>query len=279
MYCLTIVITEDQREIADAIGYGHDTGGCVEEQSGDQIKLTFYFEREDNAESAESSFAKLLSVDPPIIEYVADNQDWNAKWRESMEPAEIAAGVWVSPAWLEPPAEGRAAWIKIEPKMAFGTGHHETTRLAARELIARRKNIAGKAVLDIGTGSGVLCFVADYVGAKLAAGVEIDGDCLENLAENLNDNPPKGCIDFMIGTLDAINAKQKFDVVIMNMLLTESSPLLEQIKTIIHDNSLLIWSGILAAEKNEVIDIAGKFGFKLSADQTENEWWCGTFVC
>jgi ribosomal protein L11 methyltransferase len=282
MYCLTCTITEDQREIADAVGYGCDAGGCVEEPLGNRIKLIFYFAGKDNAANAAASLAEMLSVDDAVIEFVDDKQDWNAKWRESMEPAEIAEGVWVSPAWLEPPVEGRKVWIKIEPKMAFGTGHHETTRLAAKMLIKRKKDVSGKNVLDIGTGSGILCFVADYVNAKSALGIEIDEDCRENLEENLRDNPPRqgGGIEFFIGTLDAANigAAPKFDVVIMNMLSTESTPLLPQIRAITNKNALLIWSGILVGEKDEVIAAAKNFGFKIDDQQTENEWWCGAFV-
>ncbi|MCL2218941.1 MAG: 50S ribosomal protein L11 methyltransferase [Chitinispirillia bacterium] len=289
MYCLTCTIAGDQHEIADAIGYGYDAGGCVEEAAAaGRIKLIFYFADKDNADNAASSLKEMLSVDDAAIEFVDDKQDWNAKWRESMEPAQIAEGVWVSPTWLEPPPEGRKAWIKIEPKMAFGTGHHETTRLAAKMLISRKNEVAGKNVLDIGTGSGILCFVADYAGAGSALGVEIDEDCRENLAENLRDNPPRrdGAIEFLIGTLDAVNADagagtntdKIFDVVIMNMLSTESSPLLGQIRAMTKKGALLIWSGILAGEKDEVINTAGKFGFRIDNQQTENEWWCGAFL-
>ena len=281
MYCLTVTITEEQSEMAAAIGYGCGMGGCVEEPFGRDIKLTFYFTQKNEAESAAASFAEVLSVDNSTIEFVPNNQDWNAKWRESMEPAQIADGVWVSPTWLEPPKEGRRAWLKIEPKMAFGTGHHETTRLAAKMLIDKSEAITGKSILDIGTGSGILCFVADYAGAKSCLGVEIDEDCRENLEENLRDNPPRngGDIEFLIGTLGAVDTSRKFDVVVMNMLSTESIPLLAQICKMIKKESILIWSGILADEKDEVITAAKQFGFNLSNSQTENEWWCGAFSC
>jgi ribosomal protein L11 methyltransferase len=282
MYNLNFTITEDLYEIAIAIGYSYDMDGCVEEQFGRHIKLSFYFSQKDNADLTAAALAERLSVNESAIEFIPDDQDWNAKWRESMEPALIADGVWVSPVWLEPPEEGRRVWIKIEPKMAFGTGHHETTRLAARELIARGEAIIGKNVLDIGTGSGILCFIADYLGAKSALGVEIDEDCRENLAENLRDNPPRhnGSVEFVIGTLDSIDigANQKLDVVIMNMISTESIPLLERIREMAGPGAMLIWSGILADERDEVIEAAKDFGFRLDGCQTENEWWCGTFI-
>jgi len=286
MYTITCEVSEEQQEIASAIGYGCGMGGCVEgAQRNGRIGLTFYFELEEQANEAAAAFVEMLSVNTPKVEYVNDKQDWNAKWRESMEPAQIANGVWVSPTWLEPPEEGRKAWIKIEPKMAFGTGHHETTRLAAQALINNGSSITNKSILDIGTGSGVLCFVADYLGAKRSIGVEIDGDCRENLAENLRDNPPNpdSSVSFIIGTLDSIrinniSTDKYFDVVIMNMLITESAPLLTQITPIIKKDSLLIWSGILTDESEEAISTAANFGFKISSTIVENEWWCGTFV-
>ncbi|MCL2689197.1 MAG: 50S ribosomal protein L11 methyltransferase [Chitinispirillia bacterium] len=280
MYCLTCIINEDQHEIASAIGINNNMGGCVEESAGSaNIKLIFYFENEDDAKNTAKSLTEILSVNS-TTEF-AENQDWNAKWKESMEPAQIADGVWVSPTWLEPPQQGLKAWIKIEPKMAFGTGHHETTRLAAQEIINRKNEITGKSVLDIGTGSGILCFTANLAGASLALGVEIDSCCLENLAENLRDNPPshKSKVNFLIGGLSSLKAAAAFDAVIMNMLYSESVPLLGQVKSLSKKGTILIWSGILAEEQDDVIREALRFGFKLADCQTENEWWRGTFHC
>jgi ribosomal protein L11 methyltransferase len=283
MYVLTCEIDggAESLELASAIGYGCGVCGCVEGgAAGGRVALSLYFESEDQALAAAAAFGEMLSAGSYKVDYVDDRQDWNAKWRESMEPAEVARGVWVSPVWLEPPAEGRAAWIKIEPKMAFGTGHHETTRLAAGALVERGDSAAGKSVLDIGTGSGVLCFVAGYLGAAEAVGVEIDADCLENLAENLRDNPQNAgvSVKFIIGTLDSIRADKPFDTVIMNMLSTESIPLLGRIADITQRGSILIWSGILAGESDEAVAAAGSFGFTLSSTGVENEWWRGTFV-
>ena len=277
MYCLTCIVNEEQYEIASAIGYCNNMGGCVEEPNGSNVKFIFYFENKDDAGNAAKSFAEILST-ASTVEF-AENQNWNAKWKESMEPAQIADGVWVSPTWLEPPQKGLNAWIKIEPKMAFGTGHHETTRLAAQEIINRKNEISGKSVLDIGTGSGILCFTANFVGASLSLGVEIDSCCLENLAENLRDNSPSygSKVNFLIGSLSSLKTTAKFDTVIMNMLYNESVPLLEQVKSLSKKGTLLIWSGILAEEQEDIIEEAQRFGFKLADYRIENEWWCGSF--
>jgi ribosomal protein L11 methyltransferase len=168
-------------------------------------------------------------------------------------------------------------WIKIEPKMAFGTGHHETTRLAAQEILTRKKWLAGKSALDIGTGSGVLCFIADHCGTTQSIGVEIDPCCRENLAENYQQNAPQGIIDFLIGTLACIKDTKAFDMVVMNMIMTESEPLLARVTELLSSGGILVWSGILAYEKESTILSAQKYNLKLAHEKVENEWWCGLF--
>ena len=108
--------------------------------------------------------------------------------------------------------------------MAFGTGHHETTRLAARAVVGEKRTFKNKRVLDIGSGSGVLCFVADRCGARACVGVELDACCRENMAENLRGNNPNGSINFIIGSIDAFKGTRCFSLIVMNMILTESSP-------------------------------------------------------
>jgi ribosomal protein L11 methyltransferase len=194
-----------------------------------------------------------------------------------MKPARLAAGWYVSPVWLPPPKSAKH-WIKIEPKMAFGTGHHETTRLAAQAIIAQKRRINNKRILDIGTGSGVLCFVAALCGARFCLGVEIDANCRENLAENLcNNNKSAGKIDFLIGSPDCLKGHGLFDLVVMNMLLIESAPLLDTVAMLLRPQGLFIWSGLLTVERHEAVEFAKKFNLALVSEKKENEWWCGVY--
>ncbi len=249
--------------------------GNEESTAGDRIVLTPYFGDEETARTAEGELRKIDGLEISSIEPV-EQRDWLAKWRESMQPARLADGFWVSPTWLTPPDSAKH-WIKIEPKMAFGTGHHETTRLAAAAIIDCAGSLPGRRLLDIGTGSGVLCFTADTCGAASCLGVEIDAQCRENLAENRRDNPAEGRVDFCIGSIDALGVRGCFDFVVMNMLITESAPLLTQVAGLLTPEGSLIWSGILVDEAKEAVDRAGTAGFSLADERCENEWWCGVF--
>jgi ribosomal protein L11 methyltransferase len=274
-YCLNALIPPDQYDLAMALCYNLGMLGCEELNSTEGLRIKAYFKDELSAQEAVKELNKTGRSESISIEKVED-QDWNAKWRESMKPAKLAAGWYVSPLWLPPPKRAKH-WIKIEPKMAFGTGHHETTRLAAQAIIALKQRIKDKRVLDIGTGSGVLCFVANRCGARSCVGVEIDNCCRENLAENRGYNVSAGKTGFVMGSINCLKGHDIFDVVVMNMLLTESAPLLEPVSSFLKPAGLLIWSGILVDEHQNAVELADKHRFSLLSEKKENEWWCGTF--
>ena len=277
-YCVSCVISPDERDLAMGYWYSLGMQGSAEEIEDGDVRIKVYFGDMHSADLAKTDL-ELRSPKSPVSLFEVENQDWNAKWRESMKPAKLAPHFWVSPTWLAPPGNDDDHWIKIEPKMAFGTGHHETTRLAAKAIISKKKWIQNKNILDIGTGSGVLCFVADICGSRSCLGVEIDPDCLENLEENRQQNTHSGDIEFAIGTLDCLKNDTVFDMVVMNMLLTESTPLLPQVASMLRPGGCLVWSGILLEEKDTAIENASIIAScVLTKENVEHEWWCGVFT-
>ena len=150
-YCVSTILSPEQKEIATAIWYSLGMQGCEENSVNNGVEIKVYFKDQNSAQIASEDLKNRNPFSPVQIKQV-ENEDWNRKWRESMQPAELASGYWVSPLWLPPPMKENDVWIKIEPKMAFGTGHHETTRLAAQEILSRNEWLTGKSVLDIRTG-------------------------------------------------------------------------------------------------------------------------------
>jgi ribosomal protein L11 methyltransferase len=275
-YCLCILSPPDLYESTISACIELGMLGCEEKEMPEGVELKAYFKSEESARKADSELKKRNSARETDINIIED-RDWNAAWRETMKPARLAAGWHVSPAWLPPP-ESAKQWIKIEPKTAFGTGHHETTRLAAQAIIARKHAIVGGRVFDIGTGSGVLCFVANRCGARSCFGIEIDAGCRGNLAENRNANTSSGKTRFIIGSIDCLKERRLFDLVVVNMLFAESAPLLGAAGMLLGPCGLFVWSGILIDEHREAVQRAQSSGLSLLSAKKENEWWCGTFI-
>jgi len=276
-YCLSCILTPELKEIALAQWFSIGMTGCQESETAQGAGMQCFFK---DFASRDAAKAGLLGVDPDLQIAVSEvpDQDWNAQWKASMKPALIAPGIWVSPKWLPPKRAPHEHWIKIEPKMAFGTGHHATTKLAA-SAVKKMSQIPreGFSFLDIGTGTGVLCFIAGLHGAGKTVGLDIDPVCAENLAENRRDNPGVCSNAFAIGSIEMLRSAPFFDFIVMNMIRSESEPLLENVFSLLKNTGYLIWSGLLIEEKNAVIAHAFEKSFSLCEESFEEEWWCGVF--
>ena len=116
------------------------------------------------------------------VEELSD-QDWNRQWAESVRPIRIGRRIVIRPSWEPVALQAQDIEIVLDPKQAFGTGHHATTRM----LLERLEDLihGGESVLDVGTGSGILAMVALRLGAASALGVECDPvavDCARDYA-------------------------------------------------------------------------------------------------
>ena len=276
--CLSCSLPEELLETFIASWYLMGLAGCEESMTNGTIAVKLYFTSNDSLTAVQNDIALHA---PGTVCTIAEipQQDWNAQWKASMKPALIAPGIVVSPCWL-PPEPGTAQhWIKIEPKMAFGTGHHATTKLAAAAVQrTAQQQKPGFSLFDIGSGTGVLCFIAELNGAGCTVGIDIDPVCGENMAENRHNNPSNVSGGLLIGTPDCIKKTARFDCVVMNMIRTESEPLTPLVHTMLNPGGLLIWSGILIEEKQSVIDVAEARGYSLLEETYEDEWWCGVLT-
>ncbi len=111
-------------------------------------------------------------------------EDWEVDWRKDFMPVTVTAGITIVPDWDT--TTSAPTLIRIRPGLAFGTGHHATTRLAIRAM--DRLGCRGGRVLDLGSGSGVLSIAASLLGAARVVAVEHDPDCEGNFKDNLTLN-------------------------------------------------------------------------------------------
>ncbi|KAK9838119.1 hypothetical protein WJX81_002386 [Elliptochloris bilobata] len=193
-----------------------------------------------------------------IAEVVAE--EWVQTIRDSYRPSKVADRLWIIPDWCEPPDAG-AVNVRLEPGLAFGTGEHPTTRLCLRWLHARRSDLAGRRVMDYGTGSGVLAVAALLLGAESAAATDVDplavraagaNAALNGVADRLVAVPceadPHSPEPLRTAGALATAGSASFDVCVANILQGPLLALAPRLAGYSVPGGLLALSGILAAQ-------------------------------
>lgn len=198
-------------------------------------------------------------------------QDWNEAWARSVKPLRIGRLV-IHPSW-EPVALGSTdIEIILDPKQAFGTGHHATTRLLLTWL---QKDIhGGEQVLDVGTGSAILAMAAVKLGAASVIGVEIDPVAVDCAREYVVRNGLKDRIDIIAGTLADLpeERRQTTDLVLANLDRQTVLDLADDLACSASRGARIIVSGILVEQQREIVDRFSGLGLVCS-EQCEDEGW------
>ena len=148
-------------------------------------------------------------------------QNWNSVWERNFEPVVVADQCYIR-ATFHPAVSTYPYEIVIDPKMAFGTGHHQTTALMVRQMLSGR--FEGKSVLDMGCGTGILAILAAKLGASSVLAVDNDPVCVASVEENKIRN---GAVHIVTqcGSVEVIR-NQRFDIILANI---NRNILLEQI--------------------------------------------------
>jgi len=166
--------------------------------------------------------------------------NWNANWESSFSPIEL--GDWcVVKAPFHTITKKFKYEIIIEPKMSFGTGHHQTTQMMIE--LMEKIDFKGKTVLDMGSGTGILAILAKKMGAKDIVAIDIDEWAFENCVENLQKNDCAH-IEVLKGDVNAIDNKG-FDIILANINRNILLADMESYKNSLRENGLLFMSGFL----------------------------------
>lgn len=244
-------------------------GIAEESQSDGEVRLIAYFEAAQNRDAFEARMRQALPRDECRVEPVPD-EDWTTAWRSFFEPVYPTPRIAVCPPWKRVPDPPGGFAIAIEPQMAFGTGHHETTRLA---LVGLDKQIAkGNRVLDVGTGSGILGIAAVKLGAAEVMAVDIDAPAVENARANCVLNGVTAQVTVSQQTVDGVSGG--FDVVVANVISNILFPMVPQLTKRLRPGGCAIFGGILASERDAFRNAL--HGADLSIDEMlhEGEWVC-----
>lgn len=209
-----------------------------------------------------------------FTESVIREENWNRQWEETVGP--IAVGPFlVKPTWRDVPDEHRdLILLEIDPKMSFGTGYHETTRLMLRMLPPQIE--AGMRVLDAGTGTGILAIASAKLGAAHVDGFDVDPWSQRNALENVYLNEVQDVVRIHEGSIDVV-PRTPYDVVLANINLNVIIGMLEAFADRLVPDGRLLTSGILTKDRDRLLQAAGEEGFALTDEWEEGEWWCGCF--
>lgn len=236
----------------------------VTEVERDETSLLAYFD----AQPAEDLIYWLKEKFPDIDFHIQEQEskDWLAEWKKGYVSFELVGGIFVVPSWCEVPVQAKQS-IKIDPGMAFGTGTHETTQLAAK-LISLVPKLSGQSVLDVGTGTGILGFLTELLGAKRILGLEIDIEARRTARENaaLNDSQME-ISDSQIELID-----EQFDFVIANIIDGVLVKLQSDLKRCLKPGGHLLLTGILDERDANFRERFSFDGFELIQRSQNNEW-------
>lgn len=206
-------------------------------------------------------------------------EDWGESWKRHARAVIVSPRLRIRPSWLQvPPCAGID--LRIDPAQAFGTGAHDSTRLAL-EWIDSLSYSAPRRVLDVGCGSGVLALAACALGAGRALAFDLDPLAARATRRAASENGLDDRIDVLCGPIDAISPARGFDCVIANLLKREMLPLLRDLRRLCAPGARAIFSGLLVEDLGEVLTALEASGLQrrgLRSRRCGGEDWASLFM-
>ncbi len=270
----------EEARVDEILGERAYSGGDVPETLLDEVEhatfslesfyVKFYFQVEDNAKEFVVFIKENFSELPVHIE-IKPIEDWNLEWKKYYTPIVVSENFEVIPEWLfEEYRNENKTQIIIYPGMGFGTGTHATTYLCLKLLDKYKEKISGKKCLDFGCGSGILGIGAIKTHQMSVEFMDIDKSALENCLQNLKINFD---IDLLEGSSLVLRDRfqeNKYDLIFANILENVLELELETIKKCSKKGTILIVSGLL---NHQVENIIKKYnGFTHIETVSKGDW-------
>jgi len=250
----------------------HDLIAIQEDDVTSPRAWTAHFGSASARDGAAASIRTLTDIDAPQLEDAEiEDDDWAQRTQADL-PAVRIGRVIVAPPWDLPNDEQRAGAVvvvEIEPSRGFGTGHHQSTRLCL--VLLQHRDLIGRTVIDVGTGSGVLAIVAAKLGAAFASALDVDPDAVENARENIARNGVQTIVEAHVRDLTE-SGLAPADVVTANLTGTLLARHALQLGALVRPSGSLIVAGFTIDEKQLVLD-AFHGTFQPSESAEEDDWW------
>lgn len=241
----------------------------------DTTGLTAYVRKDKFDSNAVEEIIKDFPVptELKVSHKIIEGEDWNKEWEQNyFKPIIISDRLVIRSSFHEPfpniPIE-----IVIDPKMAFGTGHHATT--AGMSLMLLEEPLESKSVIDMGTGTGILAILAKKLGAGHTTGIDIDEFALENAIENGSLNHEN--IDWIVGDDKMLKALEPADIFLANINLNVITENLTKYVSKLKNGGKIFLSGFLSSDRDRIIEEARRNNLTLIKEREENGWMTMVF--
>lgn len=197
-----------------------------------------------------------------------EDKNWNEEWEKNFFDPIIISDKCVIHSSFHKDFPKCEYDIIINPKMAFGTGHHETTSLMIEEIL--KMDFRGKKVLDMGCGTSVLAILAEKCGASELTAIDIDDWCVNNSLENIEINKNKN-IKVLLGGAELL-VNMNFDIVLANINRNILLADMEKYISVLNPKGLLFMSGFYIQDIPMIEQKANELGLKLIHSHSKNNW-------
>jgi ribosomal protein L11 methyltransferase len=204
-----------------------------------------------------------------IEESTIEEINWNEEWEKKTNVIEVNDKIVIKPTFREYSPKDNQLVITIDPKMSFGTGEHETTKLVLQLL---DKHIGeAKRVLDVGSGTGVLGIAASLFGAEEVVGIDNDEWCIDNGNENISLNNVESKVEVRLSEIGDVN-DEPFDLILANINKHILLDIKDSIVNLTVPNGVIILSGLLYTDREDILNAYSKYNLKLIEEKQLGEW-------
>jgi len=206
-----------------------------------------------------------------IKEREVEEEDWESNWKEYFHPIRVGSKLVICPTWRSHKVSESDVLIKLDPGMAFGTGHHPTTRMCMELLESLISG--GEKVIDVGCGSGILSLSAVKLGAQEVLGLEIEERSAVIAIENCELNDISSKVTVLNGSFPEIEVEEStYDIAVANIAAKVIVELSGYISSAVVDGGKLVLSGILKTSLDDVEKCYLMQGVKFNKILVDGDW-------
>jgi len=231
--------------------------------------------------------AELARLGFPIMEGTIEVrelplEDWGRSWKEHFKPLPVGKRLIIAPPWEEGPFPATRLLLRIDPAMAFGTGHHSTTRMCLETLegfMEQRSSSPPPIVLDLGTGTGILAIAAATLGAGKVLALDTDPEACDAARRNLAGHSIATRVRIVSGSLDAIDANHRFDLILANLDTKTVRPLFPTLRARLSRDGCIIATGITTEDEAVILEAVCAAGLAIIHRQAQEGWLCFVLKC